>query len=84
MIQRDNYLKKMTDYKDTEFIKVITGQDDEGIKKALKHSLIRIVCAVLLLLLPMLVNFIITVINNAFSGEVTIGANGEVTCGVGK
>ncbi len=67
-----------------EFIKVITGQDDEGIKKALKHSLIRIVCAVLLLLLPMLVNFIITVINNAFSGEVTIGANGEVTCGVGK
>ena len=36
MIQRDNYLKKMIDYKDTEFIKVITG-----VRRSGKSTLLR-------------------------------------------
>ncbi len=36
MIQRDNYLKKIIDYKDTEFIKVITG-----VRRSGKSTLLR-------------------------------------------
>lgn len=60
-----------------EFIKVITGQDDEGIKKAFKHTIIRIVCVVILLLLPMIINTIITIINENNKYYLT-DKNGEI------
>ncbi len=67
-----------------EFVKVVTGQDDEGIKKAFKHTIIRIVCVVILLLLPMIVSSVITIINKNAGGTVQIGDNGSPTCQVGE
>ncbi len=65
-----------------EFIKVVTGQDDEGIKKAFKHTIIRIVCVVILFSLPWIISAIIAVINNPATGsDVKIGEDGEVICG---
>ena len=67
-----------------EFIKVVTGSDEEGIKTAFKHTIIRIVCIVILLILPMIINWILNVININFSEGYKIGSNGEPLCEVIK
>ena len=75
-----------------DFIKVITGNDDDGIKQAFKRFVRRVVVAVVLMLLPLLLSTIINFINgNAMSdseeegnktGIVRIGDNGELYCDV--
>lgn len=65
-----------------EFIKIIIGQDDDGLQNAFKHTVTRIICVVVLLLLPMLVSAIITIINKEAASEFTIGEDGNVLCGV--
>ncbi len=67
-----------------EFIKVITGQDDDGMRVAFKHTLIRILCVVMLLLLPMLISWIVGTINEKAASEFTIGADGEVLCNIAE
>lgn len=72
-----------------EFVKAITGSDDSGIKTAFKHTLIRIACVVVLLLLPMLVTGIIDAVNNnnvyrEEDGSYKIGDNGEPLCRIDK
>ncbi len=65
-----------------EFIKALTGSDDSGLIKAFKHTLIRIVVVIILLLLPIIVTFILNLVNRY--SEYTIGEDGNVTCGVGN
>ncbi len=67
-----------------EFAKVVTGQDDEGIKKAFKHTIIRIICVIILLLLPMIVSGVVTIINNNAGATVQIGDSGSPTCQIGE
>ena len=65
------------------FIKAITGSDDEKFRDAIKHLFTRIIVIIILLLLPMLLSFIITLINNSVGeGEVSVGADGEIFCDV--
>lgn len=52
-----------------EFIKVVTGQDDEGLIKAFKHTVIRAICVVILLLLPMILSFILGFMNDITDNE---------------
>ena len=66
-----------------EFIKVVSGQDDEGIKKAFKHTLIRAVCVIILLLLPTIITWIMNVVNSQ-GGKYTIGDDGNPICNVGE
>ncbi len=67
-----------------EFIKVITGSDEDGIKIAFKHTLIRTICIVILLILPGLIGWILDIVNDNFSGKYEIGSNGEPLCEIGK
>ncbi len=67
-----------------EFVRVITGSEEEGIKTAFKHTIIRVVCILILLILPMLVSWLLTVINENFSGDYEIGSNGEPLCEIGE
>lgn len=72
-----------------EFIKLITGSDDEGFRKAFKHLLIRALCVVILLLLPMLITWLIDVVNKANydlndDGSIKIGADGNPICNIDK
>lgn len=65
------------------FIKAITGSDDEKFRDAIKHLYTRIIVVIILLLLPMLLTFIVDLINRtAGEGEVSIGNNGEIFCDV--
>ena len=65
------------------FIKAITGSDDEKFRDAIRHLFTRIIVIIILLLLPMLLSFIITLINNSVGeGEVFVGADGEIFCDV--
>ena len=65
------------------FIKAITGSDDEKFRDAIKHLFTRIIVVIILLLLPVLLDFIITLINNSIGeGEVSVGADGEIFCDV--
>ncbi len=66
------------------FIKAITGSDDEKLRDVLKHLWIRIIVVIILLLLPMLLGFVISIINNYTAGEVQIGEDGNVFCDVDK
>ncbi|MCI9084618.1 MAG: hypothetical protein HFH46_03300 [Bacilli bacterium] len=52
-----------------EFIKVVTGQDDEGLIKAFKHTVIRGVCVVILLLLPIILSAILGLMNDITDSE---------------
>lgn len=52
-----------------EFIKVVTGQDDEGIIKAFKHTVIRAICVVILLLLPVILSAILGLMNDITDNE---------------
>lgn len=65
------------------FVKAITGSDDEKLRDAFKHLIIRAIAVVVLLLLPVILTAIIDIINNNSGGEVIIGADGNPTCSVG-
>ena len=52
-----------------EFIKVVAGQDDEGIIKAFKHTVIRAICVVILLLLPVILSAILGLMNDITDNE---------------
>ena len=68
-----------------EFIKAVTGSDEDGLKGAIKHTFIRIICAIILLLLPMLITWILNIANNNNykiddKGNYVIGDNGNPLC----
>lgn len=65
------------------FVKAITGSDDEKLRDAFKHLIIRAVVVVVLLLLPVILTAIIDIINRNAGGEVIIGADGNPTCSIG-
>ena len=50
----------------TDFIKAIASSDNDAISKAFKSSKTRIIAAIILLILPFLVSFIINLINENF------------------
>ena len=64
------------------FIKAIVGSDDEKFRDAFRHLLTRIIVVIVLLLLPAILSFIITLINDSASGTVSIGENGNVFCDI--
>ena len=64
------------------FIKAIVGSDEEKLKDAFSHLVTRIIVVIILLLLPMILTFIINIINSNLEGEVSIGEDGNVFCDV--
>lgn len=64
------------------FIKAIVGSDDEKFRDAFRHLLTRIIVVIVLLLLPAILSFIITLINDSASGTVAVGADGNVFCDI--
>lgn len=66
------------------FVKAIVGSDDEKLKNAFSHLLTRIIVVIILLLLPMILTFVINIINNNFTGTVKIGDDGDVFCDITK
>lgn len=66
------------------FIKAIVGSDDEKLKDAFKNLVTRIIVVIILLLLPMILTFIIELINNSSQGEVKIGSDGNLYCDISK
>lgn len=65
-----------------EFVKALTGSDDSGLIKGFKHTFVRIVAVIILLLLPTIITFILTLVNRY--SDYKIGGNGNVICGVGE
>lgn len=65
-----------------EFIKALTGSDDSGLIKGFKHTLVRIVAVIILLLLPTIITFILNLVNRY--SDYKIGDDGNVICGVGE
>ena len=68
-----------------EFIKALTASDDEGLKGAIKNTFRRIIVVIILLLLPMLIIWVIGMINdNAYAtdnqGKRIIGDNNQPLC----
>ena len=68
-----------------EFIKVITGSEDEGLSKALKNTLRRVIIVIILLILPLLITWILEIVNdNNYltdeNGKVVIGDDGNPLC----
>ena len=68
-----------------EFVKAITASDDDGLKGAIKNTYRRIIIAIILLILPMFIGWIIGLINdNAYvtdnNGKRIIGADGDPLC----
>ena len=66
------------------FVKAIVASDDDGLMKAFKQLKTRIIVVIVLLILPVILSFIIDVINDNSEGEVKIGADGNVFCDVTK
>lgn len=66
----------------TEFIKVVTGSEEDGLKTAFKHTVTRIICVIVLLLLPTLVSAVISILNKYSEDNITIGSNGDPVCGI--
>ena len=64
------------------FVKAIIGSDDEKFRDAFRHLFTRIIVVIVLLLLPAILSFIITLINDSSTGEVTIGEDGNVFCDI--
>jgi len=65
------------------FIQAITGSDEE-FRDAFKHLRVRVIVVFVLLLLPIIVGWIITIINESGEGIVRIGEDGQPFCDVGK
>ena len=66
-----------------EFVKALIGSDDSGLIKGFKHTLIRIVAVIILLLLPTIITFILTLVNR-YSDYKIGGKDGNVICHVGE
>ena len=64
------------------FVKAIVGSDDEKLRDAFSHLITRIIVVIILLLLPMILTFIINIINNNYTGTVKIGDGGNVFCDI--
>ena len=62
----------------TDFIKAIASSDDDAIMKAVKKLKIRIISVVILLLIPVLVNFILNFVNGNLRFEI-IDSEGNAT-----
>ena len=70
-----------------EFIKAITGSDDDTLRKAIKNIFRRIIIVVILLILPTLIIWVLNIVNNnAYEtdaqGKRIIGENGDPLCKV--
>lgn len=68
-----------------DFIKAITGSDDENLKKAFKNTVIRAIFLIVLLLLPSIVTWIINIVNIAGAGDnngkqIKIGSDNNPYC----
>ena len=66
-----------------DFIKAIVGSEDDTLKKAFKHFVIRAIIIVILFLLPLILGAIIRMMNNE-AGTIEIGENGQIFCNVAK
>lgn len=64
------------------FIKAIVASDDQKLKDAFSHLLTRIIVLIILLLLPIILTFIIELINDNFTGQVAIGEDDNIFCDV--
>lgn len=64
------------------FIKAIVASDDSKLKDAFSHLVTRIIVVIILLILPVLLDFIITVINNSAQGVVSIGEDNNIFCDI--
>lgn len=65
------------------FIKAIVGSDDEKFRDAIKHLYTRIIVVIILLLLPMILTFVINLINSTIGqGQVSIGDDGNIFCDI--
>lgn len=64
------------------FIKAIVASDDQKLKDAFSHLLTRIIVLIILLLLPVILSFIIEIINANSTGKVAIGEDGNIFCDV--
>ncbi len=72
-----------------EFIRALTGSDDEGLMKAVKNTGKRIIVVVILLLLPVIIVGILNMINNEGyqkdeNGNLIIGEEGNPLCNLDK
>ena len=67
-----------------DFTKAVTASDDMGLKKAFQRLIKRAIAVVLLILLPAILTFVINFVNSNMSetGQVKIGGDGELYCGV--
>lgn len=67
-----------------EFVKALTGENEDGIKQALKNTFKRIILVVILLILPSLIIWILNIVNdNSYvtkNGKHVIGADGNPIC----
>lgn len=68
-----------------EFIKALTAADDDGLRGAIKNTFRRIIIAILLLILPMFIIWILNIANaNAYEtnefGKRVIGEDGNPLC----
>ncbi|MDD6323318.1 MAG: hypothetical protein PUA73_01760 [Bacilli bacterium] len=66
------------------FVKAIVASDDNKIKDAAKGLKTRIIVIIILLVLPVLLSFIINVVNSNSTGKIKIGSDGKVFCDVTK
>lgn len=66
------------------FVKAIVASDDNKIKDAAKGLKTRIIVIIILLILPVLLSFIINVVNSNSTGKIKIGSDGKVFCDVTK
>ena len=63
-------------------IKVITLSEEKAIRSFFKSIWVRVVCLIILLLLPFLVNFVVSTVNNI--AKIPGVNSNDPTCGVGK
>lgn len=71
----------------TDFVKAVASSDDDALAKAWKKFRYRIISVVILLLLPVLVDFILSFVNDNLRFkriDINGNPNGEVTIEVGK
>ena len=66
------------------FVKAIVASDDNKIKDAAKSLKTRIIVIIILLVLPVLLSFIINIVNSNSTGKIKIGSDGKVFCDVTK
>jgi len=66
-----------------DLVRAIIGSEEDTLKSAFKHLIIRIIVVFILLLLPILLGTIISIINTE-AGTVQIGDDGKPFCDVGN